>query len=359
MCDTPIERSVFYFFWYNGFMISSRVVEYVFFFGLMAVVAYVVWQIISPFVSALALSAIIVTICYPLYERIVRVVPRRNTTLAAFLTTLLVLVIIILPFFFITSSLVREAVSVYTLVGSEQQFLEDKLAVLEDTIHTFAPSINLDFTAYVQQAARFLTGSLGSFFAGTASTVFLFFIAMIGTFYFFKDGKYFTKELIAISPLPDNEDEQILNRLAKAVRSVATGTILIALIQGTLTAFGLWMFGFERFVLWGTVAAFGALIPSVGTSIVIIPSVIYLAVTGEYVNMILLIIWGSTAVGLIDNLLGPYLLSRGSHIHPFLMLISVLGGIAYFGPIGFIVGPVMVSLLLVLLELYNMHISQH
>jgi len=74
--------------------------------------------------------------------------------------------------------------------------------------------------------------------------------------------------------------------------------------------------------------------------------------------MLLLIVWGTSAVGLIDNLLGPYLMSRGNAMHPFLMLLSVLGGIAYFGPIGFIVGPVMVSLLLVLLELYNSHISK-
>lgn len=338
-------------------MISARVVEYVFFFGLMGVVAYLVWQIMAPFVSALALSAIIVTICYPLYERVLQYMPKNNQVLGSFVTTLIVLVLIIIPFLFITSQLVREAVSVYTLLNADQTYIEDRLTMLETTIQTVAPSFELNFAQYIQQAASFLTSSLGSFFAGTAATIFLFFISMIGTFYFFKDGREFTKTLVTVSPLPDDQDEKILSRLAVAVRSVATGTVLIALIQGTLTAFGLWLFGFERFVLWGTIASFGALIPGVGTSIVLIPAVIYLSLVGEYLSMFLLIVWGTTAVGLIDNLLGPYLLSRGNHMHPFVMLISVLGGIAFFGPIGFIVGPVMVSLLLVLLELYNMHIS--
>lgn len=338
-------------------MISSRVVEYVFFFGLMGIVLYMVWSIISPFVSALALSAIIVTICYPMYEHILLYTPKGNKALASLITTIIVLIIVIIPFLFISSTLVREAVSVYNLLSGDQLVLQKSLNNLENFVHTIAPSIDLNVTQFLQQSAAFLTSRLGSFFASTASTIFLFFIALLGTYYFFKDGKSFTKKLIAISPLPDDQDEIILARLGRAVRSVATGTVLIALIQGTLTAFGLWLFGFERAVLWGTIAAFGALIPGVGTSIVFIPSVVYLSLLGEYVNMILLIIWGTSAVGLIDNLLGPYLMSRGNAMHPFLMLLSVLGGIAYFGPIGFIVGPVMVSLLLVLLELYNSHIS--
>jgi predicted PurR-regulated permease PerM len=338
-------------------MISNRVVEYVFFFGLMGGVAYIVWQMFAPFVSALALAAVIVTICYPLYERVLTYMPKQNRSLGALVTTFIVLVVVIIPFLFITSSLVSEAVSIYNLVNSDHSIIESKVAAIQSTIHTVAPSFEFNFTQYIQQGAAFLTSSLGSFFAGTASTVFLFFIAMIGTFYFFRDGRELTKTLVIVSPLPDDQDEKILTRLAVAVRSVATGVVLVALIQGSLTAFGLWMLGFERFVLWGTLASFGALIPGVGTSIVLIPAIIYLAATGAFIKMGILIVWGMTAVGLIDNLLGPYLLSRGNKMHPFLMLISVLGGIAFFGPIGFIVGPVMVSLLLVLLELYNTHIS--
>lgn len=339
-------------------MISNRVVEYVFFFGLMAVVSYLVWQIISPFVSSLALSAIIVTICYPLYERVRKKMPKKNSSLAALATTFIVLFVVIIPFVFITSSLVGEAVSVYNLLNSEQTVIQEKLTHLEQAMHEYFPTMELDVAQYLQQAAAFLTGKLGSFFAGTASTIFLFFIAMIGTYYFFKDGPKFTKKLVMASPLPDDQDEKILARLAQAVRSVATGTLLIALIQGTMTAIGLGVFGFERAVLWGTIAAFGALVPSVGTSIVIIPSVAYLILTGQYFFAVGLTIWGMTAVGLIDNLLGPYLMSRGNPIHPFMMLISVLGGIAFFGPIGFIVGPVVVSLFIVLLELYNTHINK-
>lgn len=339
-------------------MASSRVVEYVFFFGLMGVVGYVVFQMLTPFLSALALAAIIATICYPMHDAILRRLPFDNDTIAALITTIVVTLIVVLPLVFLTSAVLREAVSVYSLLGSEEFSFSQTVADLESYGQQYIPSLELNITEYLRQGAKWFSSRLGSIFAGTASTVFLFFIALIGSFYFFRDGRAFTRWLVRISPLPDNEDTIILDRLSRSVRSVATGTLLIALIQGTLVAIGLAIFGFERAILLGTVAAFGALIPSIGTSIVLIPSIIYLLVIGDYGNAVGLTIWGSLAVGLIDNILGPYLMSRGNALHPFVILLTVLGGIGLFGPIGFVVGPVLVSFFLVLLELYNQHIAE-
>ena len=336
----------------------NRIVEYVFFFGLMAVTGYLVWEIISPFVSALALAAIIVTICYPLYRRVLSKTPRQNESVASFITTIFVLLVIIFPVLFITSSLFSEAVTIYQMLNKDQVLFAESLSVFESSVQSVMPGFELNVTEYLRQTAEWLAGNLGAIFAGTASTIFLFFIAMIGAFYFFRDGRELTKRLVVVSPLPDDEDELILTRLATAVRSVATGIVLVALIQGTLTAIGLSIVGIERAVLWGAIASIGALIPSVGTSIVFIPAVGYLLATGEYTNATILTVWGLTFVGLIDNLLGPYLIGRGSAMHPFLILLAVLGGISVFGPIGFIVGPVVVSLFLVLLELYSIHIAE-
>ncbi len=338
-------------------MLTNRIVEYVFFYGFMAVVGFLVWKMMAPFVSALALAAIIVTVSYPLYEKITTKMPRQNRSLAAFFTTCIVIVIVVIPLSFILSSLINEAVSLYNLAGNQQIGFEESINAFEETAQNIIPGFEFNFTEYIRQATAWAAGNLGAFFAGTATTVFLFFIAFIGSFYLFRDGKDFTKKLVAISPLPDGDDEIILRRMATSVRSVLTGVVSIALIQGVLTAIGLYVFGFDRAILWGTMAAFGALIPSVGTSIVLVPSIIYLIVLGEYVNAIGLTVWASLAVGLIDNLLGPYLISRGNKLHPFLILLSVLGGISVFGPVGFIVGPVILSLFVVLLEIYATHIS--
>jgi len=338
-------------------MLMNRIVEYVFFFGFMGIVAYLVWTMLTPFISALALAAIIVTICYPLHLRVIKKMPKQNETLAALVSTFLIVLIGMVPLLFIASSLVNEAVSIYGLASAEKVGFEQSFQNIEMTLQQYTPALELNITEYVKQATSWLASNVGAIFAGTAATIFLFFIAMIGSFYLFRDGKEFTKKLVVVSPLPDEEDELILRRLALAVRSVATGIVLMAIIQGVLTGFGFWALGFERAILWGVIAAFGALIPGVGTTIVFIPAILFSVFTGSYLIAIALAIWGMLAVGLIDNLLGPYLMSRGTAMHPFIILLSVLGGISVFGPIGFIVGPVVTSLFMVLLELYTIHIS--
>ncbi|MCD5381721.1 MAG: AI-2E family transporter [Candidatus Pacebacteria bacterium] len=337
---------------------ANRIVEYVFFFGLLGAVAYLVWEIIAPFAGALALAAIIVTICYPLYEIILKRITRNNKTVASLLSVLVVMVVVIIPLILLGTILLNEAQDIYTLVNEDSQVtLESSLVAFEQFIQKFIPGFSIEITSYINQLTTFIASNISAIFTGTASTIFLFFIALFGSFYFFRDGKVFTKFLIQISPLPDKDDAKILRRLAISIRSVALGTVLTALIQGTLTAIGLSLFGFERAVLWGCIAAMGALIPGIGTTIVFVPAIIYLLYTGQYAIAGGVFIWSAFAVGLIDNLIGPYLMSRGNKLHPFFILLSVLGGIAMFGPIGFILGPVSLTLLLVLLELYSMHIS--
>jgi predicted PurR-regulated permease PerM len=105
--------------------------------------------------------------------------------------------------------------------------------------------------------------------------------------------------------------------------------------------------------LWGSFAVVAALIPGFGTALVIVPGVIYLFFASTTLHAIGLLIWGILGVGLIDNYLGPLLVNRGVHIHPFLILLSVMGGLVFFGPIGFIAGPLLVALLFALLEIYK------
>lgn len=336
----------------------SRVVEYVFFFGLLGVAGYVVWLMTAPFLSALALSAIIVTICQPLYNHILHLVPRQNRSVAAFLSTMIVLVVVVIPLVLVSSLVVREIVSFYQDLETNNLSIESTITSLENTVQGMVPGFQLDLTEQLRASAEWFTGNLGAIFAGTVSTIFVFFISLLGSFYFFRDGKELLQLVIKASPLPDHEDEIIFARMAKAVRAVAVGTLLVAMIQGTLVAVGFTLFGIDRAILWGSIASVGALMPGIGTTIVTAPAVIYLFFTGELVSAVGLLIWSVLIVGLVDNLIGPYLMSRGNNLHPFIILIAVLGGISLFGPIGFIIGPVVVTLFLVLLEIYNQYIVQ-
>ena len=340
-------------------MSLSRVVEYVFFFGLLLLAGYMVWLIAAPFLSALALAAVIVTICQPVYNKVRTITPRNNKTIAAFISTFLVLIAVILPLAGLSSLVVSEVVDFYQGIEDTDEFRLQAIAdKIEMAVEPFAPGFELDIRQQIQVIAEWLTGNIGAIFAGTVSTLFTFLIAMIGSFYFFRDGQELLQLLIKASPLPDHEDEIIFARMGSAVRAVATGTILLALIQGTLVSIGLAFAGIDHAILWGSLASLGALMPGVGTTIVTVPAVIYLFVTGDVVAAVSLLVWSVLIVGLIDNILGPYLIGRGNNMHPFIILIAVLGGIALFGPVGFIIGPVIVTLFLVLLEIYNQYIVQ-
>lgn len=338
-------------------MSLSRIVEYVFFFGLLLFAGYMVWQIAAPFITALALSAIIVTICQPLHNRILSVTPRANKTLAAFFTTITVLVAVILPLSLLTSLIVGEVISFYQDINTTQNVnFSAALSGIEDKVSVLIPGYELNLVAQAQLVAGWFAENLGSIFAGTVSTIFTFLIAIIGAFYFFRDGGEMLELVIKASPLPDNEDRVIIDRMARAVRAVALGTLFLALIQGTLVAVGFAFVGVKHAILWGSLASVGALMPGIGTTIVTGPAVIYLFATGQTVSAIVLLIWAALVVGLVDNFVGPYLMSRGSNMHPFIILIAVLGGLSAFGPIGFIVGPVIVTLFFILLEIYNQYI---
>jgi len=337
-------------------MSLNRIVEYVFFFSLLLASGYMVWLISAPFISALALAAIVVTIFHPLHRAILAVVTEKYKSFAAFISTILILILIIIPVFFVSSMVIKEIVGFYKSFDTESVTVNNLISNLESSIEPLLGGVDINLNGQIKNTMQAFTGNIGSIFASTISTVFISFISIISSFYFFRDGKEFLKIIIKVSPLPDDEDRIIFNRLARSVRSVVTGTVLVALIQGILVSLGFFIFGINRAILWGSMAAVGALIPGIGTTIVTVPAIIYLFITSSLGDALGLLLWSMTLVGLIDNLIGPYLMSRGNDLHPFLVLISVLGGISLFGPIvGFILGPVIVTLFIVLLEIYNQY----
>lgn len=339
----------------------QKTVEYTFFFILLLASAYLMWSLIAPFAKTIALAAVLVSICYPLYEKVHRRIPYGNGSVAALIMLIVILLIVILPLIILGSFLFREARTIYTLFstsGTAGTAFVKSFNDIEALIRHIVPNFSFDIGHVVQQTAQFMTQHMVNIFAGAASTIFLVFLAAIAMFYFFKDGKHLTEYLIRLSPLDNIKDTRILSHIARSVRGVVVGTISVAIIQGILTAIGLSLFGFDRAILWGSIASIGALIPGVGTTIVFAPAIIYVFVKGSTLSALLLLLWAVLAVGLIDNLLGPYMMSRGNDTHPFLILISVLGGIVAFGPLGFILGPVILSLFLTLLDIYHSYYEQ-
>ncbi|MEK7089548.1 MAG: AI-2E family transporter [Patescibacteria group bacterium] len=329
--------------------------ELYFLFILLAGIFVLAFFIFKPFLYALILAIVFVTVFQPVHKKILAII-RDRKGLAAFLTTISVLIVVVAPLTLLGIQIFQEATGLYsslTLNGGTT----DPSRFLGDTIQSITrfspvPIDTPDISQYLKQGLSWLLQHLGSLFANVAKAIASVFIFLIALYYLFKDGYQLKRALVVLSPLQDIHDETIFNKLALAINSIIKGNLVVALIQGTLTALGFAIFGVPNVMLWGSVAAITALIPGIGTALVLLPAILYLYFSGETLFSVGLLLWGVTAVGLVDNFLGPKLTSRGMQLHPFLILLSILGGIGFFGPLGFLLGPLVLSLLFALLEIY-------
>lgn len=328
--------------------------ELYFIFALLAGVGVLTFLIFEPFLYALILAVIFATVFEPVHKRVLAVA-RNRSGLAAFITTISILVVIVVPVTFLGIQIFKESVQLYaSLVNNGGTAgISHEVEGVAQSWGIFLPAGSFDLGQYLQQGLSWLIQHIGTVFSNATKIMAGIFVLLIALFHLFKDGDKLKRSIIALSPLHDVHDQTIIRKLELAVNSVVRGSIFVGLIQGVLTAIGLVLFGVPNAVLWGSVAAITALIPGFGTSLVIIPAVIFLVITSSVASALGLLAWGVAAVGLIDNVLGPKLVGRGTKLHPFLILLSILGGISLFGPLGFLFGPLSVSLFVASLEIYS------
>jgi len=329
--------------------------ELYFLFALLAGVSVIAFFIFQPFLSALILAVIFATVFAPIHKRISTLV-RGTRGLSALLATMFVLIVTVVPVTILSTLIFNQATELYSSMVSGGGVSGLSLAS-ETVMHklgiNFLPVDSVDLGRYMKQGLGFLVQNLGTIFSNIAKIMVDIFILLLALYYLFRDGDKLKKAVLVLSPLHDTHDETIFHKLELAINSVVRGSISVALVQGVLTAIGLTIFGVPNSVLWGSVAAVTALIPGVGTALVLIPSVIFLFFAGSAVSAVGLLVWGIIAVGLVDNVLGPKLVGRGVKLHSFLVLLSMLGGLSLFGPLGFLFGPLVLSLLFAFIEIYS------
>lgn len=318
-------------------------------------IGIITFLIFKPFLYALILGVIFATVFSPVHKRVLSAL-RENRGLSALLTTAFVLVVVVVPITLLSVQIFQESTALYSSLVDNGGTIGLSRGIEEALRSAGVPNLqagSLDFSQYMKQALGFLIEHLGTVFSNVAKIMAGIFVLFIAMYYLFKDGHQLKKSVISLSPLQDMYDETIFKKLELAINSVVRGSISVALVQGALTAIGLAIFGVPNPVLLGSIAAITALIPGVGTSIVLLPSILFLFFTGATTGAVGLLIWGIVAVGLVDNVLGPKIVGKGAKLHSFLILLSILGGISFFGPLGFLFGPLTLSLLFAFLEIYS------
>ena len=315
-----------------------------------------VFFILKPFLSVLVVSASLAFLTIGLTDRATRLLKSR--TLASLGMTFAVFVCILLPFTLIGARIVTEAGNLYQFAQSQssRDSLDAVLTWAQSSLQHVIPGATLNsgqLMSHAEQMLTWLIGRLGVLLGSFATLLINFLLLLLCYFYMVRDGRLLLARFIELSPLPDAHEEQVLERIGHTVVASVRGALLLGIMQGLFTGIGFAIFHVPNPALWGCFAFLASFIPSIGTALIQIPAVLYVAATGNLSSAIGLSLWAAVAVGMIDNVMGPKMMSHGARMHPLIMMFAVLGGVAFFGPIGILLGPIAMSLLTALLSMHQ------
>jgi len=329
--------------------------------GLVIAITAAFFFVIKDFLMTIFVAAIFSGLAHPLYAALRNGLGGREALASAF--TLLIIVLLVgAPFAFVVSIVTAEAVRITDDVtpfvtqlinepGSIDVYLDripgiQWLAPYRETLVTKAGEA-------VGSLGKIVVSSLTSTTRGTLALIFDFFMLLYAMFFFLMNGRRYLDSIVRYLPLRQSEQEQMLQRFVSVARATLKGTLLIGIVQGTLGGVIFTILGIPGAVLWGLLMIVLSLLPVIGGALVWVPAAITLAVKGAWIKALILTGFCSLVIGSIDNVLRPRLVGRDTQMSDLLVLFSTLGGIAVFGAIGFIVGPIIAAIFVTIWEIFG------
>ncbi|MCB0597995.1 MAG: AI-2E family transporter [Lewinellaceae bacterium] len=310
---------------------------------------------IGPFLLALFWAALLALTFYRPY-RILRWRLRGRENLAAALSSLLIILIVVVPGFFILLALVNESVSVYQKIQSGEwdlarvvDFIETQSPRLEEALSMVGLSpdkLRENVSNFAVKATGLVADRVFNYTQNALSFTAQFFLMLYVLFFFLRDGRKMLNAAINVVPLGNKWERTLIERFASVARATLKGTLIVAVVQGSIGGLMFAILGIEGALFWGVMMTILSLLPVGGSAIVWAPAAAILAWQGLWGKAIALVIVGTLGIGLIDNILRPILVGRDTKMPDFLVLLATLGGIAWFGLSGFVLGPVIAALFL-------------
>ena len=332
---------------------------------MLAVLGLTCWMAL-PLLRPLAWASVFSYFAYPAYRFLhQRAFGGRWANLAAALTTGIILLFLAIPAGAVGFALGREAVRLYGALGDWLPLLDREGAdVLLSRFHaTWAARLGPLFLSYPElkellgETGRWAGGILTVLSRGMVENAFRMFVSLvvvsISSFFLVRDGRAMVSFVGDLLPLPFYEKKALLIRAQKMLQAVVYGIMFTAAVQATLGGLGWWFVGLPHPVFFGGLMFVPGMIPFVGTPVVWAPGGVFLLLSGQTQEGLLLLLWGGGVVSTVDNFIRPLFISEGSKAHVLLVFVGVLGGLAAWGFLGLFLGPMLLSLSLFLLESYR------
>jgi len=329
-----------------------------FFLALIISLTIAMMYLVRPFFYPIFWAAVIAIMFYPHYLWLNNHL--RSASLSAGIMITVVVLTIFIPLALVTTLLVNQSISLYDNL-SQHNFVEDvqnwatylantPAAPYLETLRTDWPKYVSDLSGWLNQ---YVFAGLKSITQNSLNFFFLLFIMLYSLYYFFRDGDQMVLRLMHLSPLGDKYEKMLFERFTSTARATIKGTVLIGLVQGALGGILFAITGIPEAFLWGLIMAILSILPALGTALIWLPAGIIMLITGAFWQGLTILLVGMFVISLVDNLLRPVLVGKDTEMHPLLVLFATLGGIALFGITGFVIGPVIASLYLAIMSIYD------
>ena len=316
---------------------------------------------LRPFLLTLLMAAVFSGLVYPLYAQLKRGLGEHAGLASAF-TLVLLLVLVVAPLVGMIGVVVNQAIRVTSSVRpvvdrmvNEPTYLGQQLERIPfiERVEPYREQILTSAGEAVGAIGNFIIGWLGDTTRGTVTFVIHVFLLLYSMFFLLIDGPRMLAAILRHLPLREEEKEQMKDRFLSVTRATIKGTIVIGIIQGSMSGAAFWAAGIPDALFWTVIMIVLAIIPVIGAALVWVPACIILLATGEVLTAVLLAAFCSLVVGSVDNVLRPRLVGRDTKMHDLLILFSTLGGLMTFGPVGFIAGPVLAGLFVSSWEIFG------
>jgi predicted PurR-regulated permease PerM len=278
------------------------------------------------------------------------------------MSTIVVILVVAIPAIVLGLVVTRELSDLYTSLNEKSaaqggvssyfmHLLDTPLRLLSRYVDLSRVDFRSTVLGWVDRASRYLVGVSGRAVSNLLSLMLEIVVVFFTLFFLFRDGSWIQGRLRSVLPLTAEQSTRLVSRVSETIVASVHGGIAVGLAQGLLTGIAFWVLGLSSPVLWGLVAALASLIPVVGTGLVWVPASVVLVVDGHWIKALILLVWGAAVVAQIDAVVRPYIISGRAKMHNLLIFFALLGGVRAFGFMGIFMGPVIVSVTIVLLDM--------
>jgi predicted PurR-regulated permease PerM len=333
--------------------------------ALLVILFYIFFLILRPYLSYIIWGALLSIIVSPVNGRLRR--RMSNDNLRAFIMSVMVVAVLIVPAVLLILGLVSEAAESYSMFRDAVQagkldFLLKPEAYgwnerLAEYLKPYVDISNIDIAGFIgdnlQRLTHFLAGKVSSVVSNISLAVVSFVFIIFSMFFFIRDGDKIAAYTGRLLPMSDDLRQRLAAHQREVIEASIYGGLLIAAVQGGLGTLIFWIMGIPSPLFWGVLMAFLSIVPFIGPWLIYIPAAVILVLTGSYIKGILLLVLGGAVVSQADNLLRPVIVGKRSRIPTLLLLFSILGGLKVFGLLGILLGPIIASMVLTLVNFYR------